>query len=340
MNINSLQNMKMHHLYYDKITALELKGIAIFFMVTFHLFCPNHNTYNIPDISLSYTGVDKLLGIFCNRTVPIYIFMTGYALAMRPPVYNDILRKVQFLYGRIWLLSLLFIPILLFSGKICWSYSQLLHTIVLGDGYMRVWWYASFYIMILVLFYLYKTLIPVPIRNYTSLILVPLTVLAYYCIDDKIILPFYLNRFIKFSVYLIIGICMYEYKIFERVKTNFFISFVLVLLIFALDTLIKNDLLYRTYRIISFPLLMISFADICNHTRIANVCMLLGKHSTNIWLIHGFFFYVAEFIYYPHYFIFVLMQFLFVSLICSHIFNLLCKYSIDKIRFNKCRKNP
>ena len=320
----------LHHLIYDKLTSLRLKGIAILFMLIFHLFTPNP-TYNMGDVLFSFSGIDKLLGIFCNRTVPIYLFITGYALAMHTLSWRKIFQKTIFIYKRIWLLALIFIPTLLFAKKIQWSFSIFLHTITLGDGYIRIWWYASFYIMILCLYTLYDK-ISLPIRKYFSCFFILISLCTYFFIDDDKQLPYYVNRFSKFTIFLILGIVSYKTNLFGRIKTNRLVSCFIFILIFLLDFTIKDEVLYKAYRLVTFPMLMVCLIDICDNKIASGFLNVLGKHSTNIWLIHGFFFYYyAEYTYLPRYFIFVLFTFLFINIIASHLFNKLCNISIDKI---------
>lgn len=315
----------LYHLTYDKLTSLRLKGIAILFMVIFHLFAPNPN-YNMSDLFFSFSGIDKLLGIFCNRTVPIYLFITGYALARCTPSWNKIYKKTMFIYKRIWLLTLIFIPILLFANKIQWSPSVFLHTIILGDGYIRIWWYASFYVLVLCLYTLYAK-IPLPIRKYFSFFIIFMSLCTYLFIDDNKQLPYYINRFFKFTIFLILGIISYKINLFGKIRINSYVSCIIFIIIFLLNFVIKEELIYKIYRLVTFPMLITCLLDICNKKKVSGFLNMLGKHSINIWLIHGFFFYYyAEYTYLPRYFIFILLIFLFTNIVISNLFNKLCKF--------------
>lgn len=137
-------------LQYTREQSQMLKGVAILFMICFHLFAPNPASPQ-HGLSFSYTGIDAIIGHFCNRTVPLYIFMTGYSLYICaiPSVKEVLTQKVIPLYRQMWILALVFLPILFLLGKIEWSWGRFLHTVTIGDGYIRIWWYVGFYALLM-----------------------------------------------------------------------------------------------------------------------------------------------------------------------------------------------
>lgn len=305
--------------FYGKEQAKALKGVAILFMLCFHLFAPNPTSSQY-GLSFSFTGIDHLIGQFCDRTVPLYIFMTGYAIYSKQFSLKNIINKVLPLYHKIWFLSVVFLPILFLSGLIEWKFTTFLHTIILGDGYIRIWWYVSFYTMIMFLWWGYGIL-PQKFKIIIKTALPLLALICYFLIDDKYNLPFYVNRFVKFSIYLLLGLYCSKFNIIERLKfTNKYrcASFVLLFVIFYLNTISLSDFTYRLYRICTFPLMVSCFIAITNIRYLSDMFKYLGKHSTNIWLIHGFFYYYFyDFIYYPKYWILILIIFLLLNILCS-----------------------
>ena len=315
-------------LIYEKQQANALKGVAILFMLCFHLFAPNQK-----GLSFSFTGIDYFIGQFCDRTVPLYIFMTGYAIYSKRFLLKDIIKKkVLPLYLRIWLLSIIFLPILFLSGTIKWEFSTFLHTITLGDGYIRIWWYVSFYAMIMILWWGYGVL-PSKIRLILQFIIPVVALICYFFIDDKYNIPFYMNRFIKFSSYLLLGLYCAKYQIFNKFRiTNKIITSILVFILVYVNFISLPDFIYRCYRIFTFPIMIACFIHLTNGKYISMLFEYLGKHSTNIWLIHGFFYYYFyKVIYSPRYWILILISFLVLNIFCSIIFN----HLLNKIHFLK-----
>ena len=77
--------------------------------------------------------------------------MTGYSLYICaiPSVKEVLTQKVIPLYRQMWILALVFLPILFLLGKIEWSWGRFLHTVTIGDGYIRIWWYVGFYALLM-----------------------------------------------------------------------------------------------------------------------------------------------------------------------------------------------
>lgn len=301
-------------------------------MLCFHLFAPNPIAPQ-KGLSFSFTGIDYFIGQFCDRTVPLYIFMTGYAIYSKRFLLKDIIKKkVLPLYLRIWLLSIIFLPILFLSGTIKWEFSTFLHTITLGDGYIRIWWYVSFYAMIMILWWGYGVL-PSKIRLILQFIIPVVALICYFFIDDKYNIPFYMNRFIKFSSYLLLGLYCAKYQIFNKFRiTNKIITSILVFILVYVNFISLPDFIYRCYRIFTFPIMIACFIHLTNGKYISMLFEYLGKHSTNIWLIHGFFYYYFyKVIYSPRYWILILISFLVLNIFCSIIFN----HLLNKIHFLK-----
>lgn len=308
-------------LQYTREQSQMLKGVAILFMICFHLFAPNPASPQ-NGLSFSYTGIDAVIGHFCDRTVPLYIFMTGYSLYICaiPSVKEVLTQKVIPLYRQMWILALIFLPILFLLGKIEWSLGRFLHTIIIGDGYIRIWWYVGFYALLMTIVSVAYAICN-KVRGKIIHILIPVTVVAlllYFLVDDKYNMPFLINRFVKFTVYLLLGYWVARYRMLSYYRRNVVVSVVLLAIIVGLNNLPMHDFLYRLYRLLSFPLMVACFIDIIDRRGMRNTFQYLGHHSTNIWLIHGFFFYFFyQYVYMPKYWLLILVSFTVVNIACS-----------------------
>lgn len=334
----------INKLIYGKQQANALKGVAILFMLCFHLFAPNTLTPQ-KGLSFSFTGIDYIIGQFCNRTVPLYIFITGYAIYSKQFLLkNIILKKVLPLYYRIWLLSIIFLPILFLSDLIKWKLSTFLHTIILGDGYIRIWWYVSFYTMVMILWWCYG-LLSSKIKLILQFIIPILALICCFFIDDKYNLPFYIDRFIKFSIYILLGLYCAKYHIFDNlpiINKNKLKTFAILSILIYVNFINLPDFMYRCYRIFTFPLMVACFIHLTSGKYMSIIFGYLGRHSTNIWLIHGFFYYYFyDFVYSPRYWILILIAFLALNIFCSIMFNQLINRinSLQKIVYTTKLKN-
>ena len=68
-----------NRLIYEKQQANALKGVAILFMLCFHLFAPNPIAPQ-KGLSFSFTGIDFFIGQFCDRTVPLYVSFQNWRI--------------------------------------------------------------------------------------------------------------------------------------------------------------------------------------------------------------------------------------------------------------------
>lgn len=79
--------------------------------------------------------------------------------------------------------------------------------------------------------------------------------------------------------------------------------------------------LYWEIKYAFIPSLIILFAKeyIISHSIVGDILVFLGKHSTNIWLVHNFIrgIYCKDFIYGLGYFIFIILAVLLISLVLS-----------------------
>ncbi|MFR5897052.1 MAG: acyltransferase family protein [Phocaeicola massiliensis] len=132
-----------------KEETLQLKGIAILMMLFLHLFNTTANVEQCQTYIYFWNGKPLVLALsrvaaFC---VPIYIFLSGYGLAITYKQNQRIMRswnRIFNLYINYWIVFLLFIPLACFirpqnyPGNLT---EFICNFIALDCSYNREWWF-------------------------------------------------------------------------------------------------------------------------------------------------------------------------------------------------------
>lgn len=142
--------------------SLALKGLAVLLMFAHHLFGlpslirpPAEVVPLIPGVPLEY-----LLGRYGKVVVALFLFLTGYGLALKAGVsLGDQLRRLWRFVARFWFYFAIFVPIgILFfpevelRGEPRYSadlYRLVTNALMLRHDYNYEWWFTEPYVMIL-----------------------------------------------------------------------------------------------------------------------------------------------------------------------------------------------
>lgn len=293
-----------------KQDAKMAQGLAIVAMVMLHLFCRKDNFlydvyFLIRDVPLIY-----YLGLFGDMCVPIYCFCSGYAQLVlmnteKNKYYiNTVRRALKFLV-HFWFVVVLFvfIGLIMNNPEMPGSFRKFLENFLLYRfSYNGAWWFVVTYLLLLLFS---------PIIKYIIEKLPPIVII---CGSGIIYLLAHIYRY-KYIFEFEYGIINWAWQQLVLFGTSQF-SFIVGMLFVKYDVLVHinrrlKDNVYRKVLLNLIPVFMFVIHCIeesviiapltgiitlsCFHLRKKQrwekrFFLFLGKHSTNIWLTHMFFY--------------------------------------------------
>ena len=335
-----------------KSDTRQLKGLAILMMLWLHLFS-NPETVHQCTYWLSYVNGQPLayaLTRLASSCVPIYIFLGGYGLAATYKNAADHRlhggRRALALMANFWLVFLIFVPIGcvvnpdLFPGS--WQ-TLLLNATALSHTYNGAWWFLLPYVLL--------TLTAQPLiarcfstsKRHDALIVAVMAVVnvGIYLLKSELPLsgtwPFpgiltlldYLSMLLLFTL----GILAVKYNPQPSIlhpQPSTLIAFLLLLLLCLLKMLLGASSLLN----VPFVLLLVPLLLSLRWPRwLRRTLEFFGLHSTNMWLIHYFYYYMfGHLIYRLHYPLVIFLVLVVVSLACSMLLRPLFEPLRKKIR--------
>ncbi len=335
------------------------KGLAIFGMIMLHLFCRNTDLPYTPLIWIDNTPLVYYLGLFGDLCVPIYCFCSGYAQALlfqkESVSYNKnrFLRLLKFLINY-WIILIIFaiIGLITKTDNIPGTLSDFFGNLFLYDiSYNGAWWFVLTYTILIfcspLLCKISEKINPI-VLFFTSGIIYFISYIFRFSIQidiphpilDKVWQQIILFGTSQFS--FVVGIIFYEQKIITKlssIKTNSVLKNIvcttIIILLIIIHAIVQSLIIAPITGLIT----MICFHIMDKTKWIQQFFLFLGKHSTNIWLIHMFFYLVmfTDFVFIAKYPVFIL---LFMFLICfatSYIINFI-NSRINKLLFLKSNR--
>lgn len=330
------------------------KGLAIITMVVVHLFAKKGaDVYGTPLIWVK-EGVPLVyyLGFLGGYCIPFYCYCTGYALFIQHRdmekqlfYHKSLSRLIRFLL-RFWLIVILFTAIGFFFdryGEIPGSFSKFLgNFFLLENTYNGAWWFASTYVFFSILSPLFLNMVE-KVDSRVLFILFGLLFAGYYLCNmmdlfETVPQQYYWKGFLikklsdlwYVSFFYVTGMIMAKEHLIWKIekwvekklpdKRNVVILALLLAVSIAACVVELSVSMYylAVFYFICFQLLQ-------KNSITKRFFMFFGKHSTNIWLVHMFFylFIFKNLVFIVKYPVFI---FAFMMLIC-----ILCSYIIDFI---------
>lgn len=292
------------------------QGIAIIFMVLLHLFC---RVDDLPYECLKIGGVPLVyyIGLFADQCVAIYCFCSGYALELISEKYNNAkdyyknrAKSVFSLLLNFWIVLVLFSILgLIFdkTGTIPGSLKDfLLHFFLLSKSYNGAWWFVLTYILLVLASRLISIIIDKLHPIIINIILMVLYFAAYYqritgiIGFDNLVLNWMMNQVMLFFICLMPftwGMYFYKYKLFTKIRTLIknkkipnavvaLVSCVIILAMIVAHGIVPNEMVQVFTGLVTIVLINI----VKKGKVLESILLFLGKHSTNIWLTHMFFY--------------------------------------------------
>ena len=299
-------------------------------MLGHHLFAfaerlPIGFQYN--SIAIGNVDLIVLLGNFGKICVALFMFLGGYGMMEQYKLRQEgvLSRRILSVYKGYWRVFVIFVPIgfLLFSEQpdyfaevsFCHVFSSfdlqgLLSTFVgLSDNYNHEWWFLKVYLCTGFLGYLYIVNVKKK-GGYTEYFFVILI-----AIFAREVLPaiaqsqvfgrlkdnwFYMNLLAlhEYSPTFFAGIVFAKYDGFSLLRKEIrnvkctWMRNILCIGGIILIILLRTHLLGAGFDIIMVPLFMALVVELLDNMKyIRRVVGYLGKHSTNMWLVHSFYCY-------------------------------------------------
>ena len=332
------------------------KGVAILFMLLLHLFCTkSYEGLYIPLIFIGDTPLVYYLALFGDCCVAIYCFCSGYGLLISYKnnkenyIKNNLMRIFK-LYINFWIILLIFVVILgpiMGQGE---SYPGTLKKFILtftalDPAYNGAWWFFTTYIILVLL----SPIINKIVVKYNKILVIAISFIFYVVayiqrikgiivLDNNI-----LNWFIRQIALLgtsqlpfIIG-SVFAYKkiyskldnICNKIRYKNMLGILIIMLM-----IVAHGIVQTLFVAVFTGIVFICVFNLIDKPKWINrLFNYLGDHSTNIWLIHMFFYmiYFKDLVYGAKYSFLIFSWLIILCLVSSYIVNLIYKLIIGYI---------
>lgn len=333
--------------------ANQLKSIAILMMLCLHLFNRSYKGLFEPLLFVGKQPVIYYISLLCDACVPIFAFTSGYGLYYKYRQDKNVFFKNNFLrlkklYVNYWIIILIF-PILIgltlqypdYPG----SWSKILkNSLGVDPTYNGAWWFFTIYILFVltakicfsildkinpiiylgILFILYLTgfyfrVYRTNIFDDSVMSWIHKYAALYFCTLFQFLLGAFALKY-KWNSFI--------YRNFQNIKCKNSIIFLLLILLAVIHILIPN-LIVAPFTGLGFILL---YCQLQLSDGIKKGIDFFTPHSTNIWLIHMFFYMIffPDFVYSFRYPIIIFSFLVLICVACSYIINFI-NFNIQKI---------
>ena len=308
---------------FTKLKSKEAKGICILIMFIHHLFA-------FPDRLDNVFNTDYLvrLGQEFGIIVGLYVFISGYGLAIKPLSLKDGTDRIVKLWLSFCFVFFIFIPIGFCLGVYKFELKEFFENLFfISSSYNHEWWFFSLYVQLIVI----STLLSlIKDKQQLSVILCILLILSVIIkkFDFGTTL---LGLRIYFSVFLLSYITC-KYGLFEKadVLLRKIVSPNLIRGLICFISAIVISKKFGDANFLAFFFWFLGFSYFTVRPFFSKMFCFLGKHSVNMWLVHTFYCYY----YCKNIFIFVsnpLLAFM-VLLLLSLMTSIAIEYIKDRLR--------
>lgn len=337
------------------------KGLAVLSMVALHLFCRLENLPYTPIIYINNIPLVYYLGLFGDICVPIYCFCSGYAQYLliereKKQYFFETKRRIFRFVRHFWVVLLIFSFLGILLGRqevIPGTLEKFLGNVFLYNlNYNGAWWFILTYIFLLLLS---KGLYQIVSRIYwllTIILFSAVYVVAYIfrfrcaIFFDHTVINWIWAQAILVGTSLLPYICgmiarKYEAIAIIRRKSLLLkrklVNMLLFSVVFGL-ILLHSVIQSLIIAVVTGLGTLLCFYVWNKGTKVKTFFLFWGKHSTNIWLSHMFFYMVLfpDLVFKAKYPILIYLFMLLLCLIASYTINCLERLLISG-RKNICR---
>lgn len=293
------------------------KGIAILFMLLLHLFCTKaYQGLYTPLVFIEDTPLVYYLALFGDCCVAIYCFCSGYGLLIsyknnnEKYIKNNLIRIFK-LYVNYWIILFIFVlfmgPIMRMSDMYPGNLKKFILTFTgIDPAYNGAWWFFTTYIILVLIS---------PIIN--------------KIIFDNEILNWGIRQIALLGTSqlpFIVG-CVFAYKkiysklysISNKIKYKNTLGILIITLM-----IIAHGIVQTLFVAVFIGIVFICVFNLMEKPKWINRLLdYLGNHSTNMWLIHMFFYmiYFKNLVYGAKYSFLIFPWLIILFLISSYIVN-------------------
>lgn len=337
------------------------KGIAILFMLLLHLFCTKvYEGLYTPLIFIGDTPLVYYLALFGDCCVAIYCFCSGYGLLIsyknNKEKYknNNIIRIFKF-YINYWIILLIFVvilgPIMGQDSDYPGSFKRFILTFTAIDpAYNGAWWFFTTYIILV----LASPFINKIVIKYNNILILGLSFIFYVAayiqrikgviVFDNEVLNWFIRQVALFGTSqlpFIIGTVFAHKKIYSKLNSmsnKIKYKNTLGILIITL-MIIAHGIIETLFVAVFTGIVFICVFNLIDKPKwVNNLLSYLGNHSTNMWLIHMFFYmiYFKNLVYGAKYSFLIFPWLIILCLISSYIVNFMYKH-IMRLIYDKTK---
>lgn len=332
-----------------------LKGVAILSMLMLHLFCRKENLPYTPLLWIGSTPLIYYFGLFGDICVAMYCFVSGYAhylQASKTELQQRWKRLLRFMIP-FWIIAVVFSLVGLLTANVAIPGSIkefLLNCLTVKNSYNGAWWYANTYILLVALQPLSRRF-----AERCPAWLVILSAFVFYTIGygirfwgwgacDSVILSWIITHIgllgTSYFPY-VIGMLFCKKQVISllrqrlaAIKARNIYIYIFTALTFA-GMIIVHGIVQPLFVAVITANVTITLLCICPLPKwLTGLLCYFGEHSTNIWLVHMFFYMVLfdSFVFCAKYPIPIFLLLLAVSLASSYVIKWLSKPILKLVR--------
>ena len=330
-----------------------LKGVAILSMLMLHLFCRKENLPYTPLLWIGSTPLIYYFGLFGDICVAVYCFISGYAhylQSSKGELQQRWKRLLRFMIP-FWVIAVVFSLIGLLAGNsvIPGSIKEfLLNCLTIKNSYNGAWWYANTYILLVALQPLSRKFV-----ERCPAWLVILLTFAFYTVSYGIrfcgwgacdsVIPSWIITHVgllgtSYFPYAI-GMLFCKKQVISLLRQrltaiNVRNIYIFTVLMFT-GMIVVHGMVQSLFVAVITATVTIILLCVCPlPKRLTSLLCYLGEHSTNIWLVHMFFYAVLfkGFVFCAKYPIPVFLLLLLSSLASSYVIKWISKPILKLVR--------
>ena len=290
--------------YFSKTHTNIAKACAILLMLWHHLFAYQPTSIYYSHI-IGNIEIEKLIGLFANICVPLFLFLSAYGLnqvnQQKKITYSSVLKRTLSIYKTYWIIIVLFfLPYILYTNTFSLKLF-ILDFLGLTAHYNGHWWFLCLYVECLLLFPILTQLnrnLRISIFIFILLFIAKLLGKFYidpHCENGSSIILKHISYLLTYLVVFWTGLMFSKYKLFEQIKNwtskhqilsnysgKIIMVFLLIFMVLSRNFLPQFGLFYILYT----PILVFCFSELFFESKLL---LFIATHSTNMWLLHHLF---------------------------------------------------
>lgn len=326
-------------------------------MLCLHLFNRQHQGLFEPLVFVGTQPLSFYVSLFCDASVPIFCFVSGYGLYFKfqknPISYaKENVLRIGKLYINYWIILILFAVILGYflneKGFPGSATKFLLNSSAIKSSYNSSWWFFFTYLLLVVSSaYLFRLIDRSPLLLLSSFFLLfyffgfYFRVYQYNLFDNEVLnwlqrqVSLFGTSLLPFSIGAIALKAKWNTKLsqfFASVRYKNAVVLFTIFLLVVIHGLIPNFVIAP---FLAIPFLFL-FVQIKLPDYIDTTLNYIAPHATNMWLVHMFFYltFFEAFIYSPLYVLPIYLLLVFCSLLSSIVVNQINQFVLSKLKLS------